>query len=95
MNIEQKSTLFIITLILAVLIGISSIALYLINGHIVTEANQELDSAYAIQQTLLHSELSALTRDSRSLSAQLTKFFDKKNSNTSAIRDYLQASRKI
>ncbi len=98
MNIEQKSTLFIVTLILVVLLSFSGIGLYLINGHIRNEIGNELDSAYSVQRSVLQAEARELIKDSRILARQLVDILDQAaqvNDPEPRIHAQLQQSRKI
>ena len=95
MNIEQKSTLFILSLILVVLLSVSSIALFLLSGHVKNEAIEGLDAAFANKQAILRVESRELVRNSRYLAAQLFDVINSKRSSRNKIEKILGQSRTI
>ena len=67
MNIEQKNTSFIVAIMMAVLILLSALAIYIINDHIYSEADNELDSAYYRIKTELGYQRKSLSQSANFL----------------------------
>lgn len=95
MNIEQKSTLFIISLILVVLLSATSIVLFLLSGHVKNEAINGLDKAFANKQALLRVESRELARNSRYLAMQLYDVISNPQNTRSKTKQILEQSRQI
>jgi len=67
MNIEQKNTSFIVAIMMAVLILLSALAIYIINDHIYSEADKELNSAYSHIKTKLDYQRNSLSQSANFL----------------------------
>ncbi len=94
MNIEQKSTLFIISLILVVLGSTATIVIFLAMDHVKKDSMEELDSAFQLQQSLLQRESKELLKNSRFLSQQLSALIKSKKNNA-VMREFIKESRII
>jgi len=95
MNIEQKNTLFIIALISGVLLGMSMIAIFFVNDHINTEANEELSKAFEIEKNKLLEQRNQLAKSSAYVVAS-TEFQQlAKNNNMENIRQFLTDNQRL
>jgi len=70
MNIEQKSTLFIITLISTVMLSMASIALVLISDHVDEESGEKLDKAFKASSEQFRNERKEMLLSSQYIVSQ-------------------------